>query len=278
MQALKLSVGTARCAGMESIMSRNLNHLLRNTNITCIVKPSRSMAGHSKWANIKHIKAIKDAEKTKLFTKFAQDMKVAVKEGGGKDPKTNSKLAKVIEFARSNNMPAASIKNILDSYQKSQDNAKSAIVEYKGPGGVFLVVELLTDNVNRTKIAIQSSIKKLNIQEAKGSANRIFEEKGVVVVNSAGRSVEAAMDSAIEVGAEDVAEEDDSLVFTCSPQDFIKVKPGLENLGYEVIYAGVDYLPKVYVSISDDDEKQLGIILQRLEAINEVMKVHDNLS
>nr|XP_045595623.1 probable transcriptional regulatory protein TDE_1487 isoform X2 [Procambarus clarkii] len=266
MQALKLSVGPARCAGMESIMSRNLNHLLRNTNITCIVKPSRSMAGHSKWANIKHIKAIKDAEKTKLFTKFAQDMKVAVKGFG---------------FLRLSTglFGPASLRSItIPTTFKSQDNAKSAIVEYKGPGGVFLVVELLTDNVNRTKIAIQSSIKKLNIQEAKGSANRIFEEKGVVVVNSAGRSVEAAMDSAIEVGAEDVAEEDDSLVFTCSPQDFIKVKPGLENLGYEVIYAGVDYLPKVYVSISDDDEKQLGIILQRLEAINEVMKVHDNLS
>ncbi|XP_042238179.1 uncharacterized protein LOC121876815 [Homarus americanus] len=273
---VRLAAASSPCVGMETVMYRNISHVLKSTIVPCTLELSRGMAGHNKWSNIKHIKASKDAERQKIYTKCSRLIRNAIKEGGNTDPNLNSKLAKAVELARSNNMPLASINNVIETHQKSQDNAKAAIIEYRGPGSVFFLVELLTDNVNRTKIALQSVIKKFYVQEAKGSARHMFEEKGIVVASGKGASLEAAMDSAIEVGAEDVAEEDDNLVFTSAPNDFMQVKQGLESLGYEINYANVDYLAKIPVTISEDDEKQLTTLFQKLEDIDDVMKIHVN--
>lgn len=276
-QVCKFVLPPARCVGRESVTCMILHSSLKNSNNNYNVELWRGMAGHSKWSNIKHIKASKDAEKRVVYNKYSRLLKIAIKEGGGTDPHLNSKLAKVIELALGQNMQRSTIKNVIDTYQKSQDNAKSAIIEYKGPGGVFLLTEVLTDNITRTKTTLHSAVRKLNIQEVKGSIRHLFEEKGVVMVSSQGMCLETAMDNAIEIGAEDVEEHEDNLVFTCSPEDFVKVKQGLENLKYTVNYASVDYLPKLSVSISEEEEKQLDVIIKKLEGIDEVIRVHVNV-
>lgn len=236
----------------------------------------RGMAGHSKWANIKHTKAAKDSERQKKFMKCSRLIKLAVKEGGSVDPKLNSKLAKAIEFARSCSMPVASIESALKASQKSQDDAKPAIMEYRGPGGVFILTELLTSNFSRTRQMLQTVLKKHNIQETKG-AIRMFEEKGIIIAEGNGLSLEAAMDNAIEIGAEDVEEEEDSLVFTSTPDDFLAVKQGLENLKYNISYASVDFIPISPITLNENDQEALDIIIQKMEDVDDVMRVHVSL-
>ncbi|KAK7077059.1 hypothetical protein SK128_005024 [Halocaridina rubra] len=237
----------------------------------------RGMAGHSKWSNIKHIKAAQDAERQKLFMKFARMIKVSIKDGGSIDPKLNSKLGKVVEIARSNNMPMSSIENIIKSSQKSQDNAKQYLLEYKGPGGVFILTELLTDNVSRSKQEVQGAIKKFNVQEVKGAVHHMFDEKGVIVASCKNMSLEKATDFAIESGAEDVVKEEENFVFTCAPEDFMLVKDNLEEASFVVLSASIDFIAKTPVTLPDKDREQLEMVLKRLENLDDVMKVHVNL-
>lgn len=238
----------------------------------------RGMAGHSKWSNIRHVKAANDAQKMKMFTKFSRMMKIAIKEGGSADPKLNSKLGKVVELAKSSNMPMASIENVLKSSQKSQDNAKSYMLEYRGPGGVFLLAEVLTDNLTRSKQLILSATKKLNIQELKsGGARCLFDEKGVIISTCEGVSFEQAMDHAIEVGAEDVAEEEGNFVFTTSPEDFFQVKQALEGINFAVKSADIQFIATNPATVSDQDLEKLSTVLEKMENLDDVMKVHVNL-
>nr|XP_027213180.1 uncharacterized protein LOC113806265 [Penaeus vannamei] len=267
-------------SSFASKIPRTRGHTFQNGNASIsldqIFLQCRGMAGHSKWANIKHTKAAKDAERQKKFMKCSRLIKLAVKEGGGADPKLNSKLAKAIEFARSCSMPLASIESALKTSQKSQDDAKPAIMEYRGPGGVFILTELLTSNISRTRQMLQTVLKKHNIQETKG-ALRMFEEKGIIVAEGNNLSLEAAMESAIEIGAEDVEEEENSLVFTSTPDDFLAVKQGLENLKYNISYASVDFIPISPITLNENDQEALDIIIQKMEDIDDVMKVHVGL-
>ncbi|XP_042872160.1 probable transcriptional regulatory protein Kole_1935 isoform X2 [Penaeus japonicus] len=266
------------CIASKTAWSRVQNLPKRNENLShdCRFILCRGMAGHSKWANIKHTKAAKDAERQKKFMKCSRLIKLAVKEGGSTDPKLNSKLARAIEYARSCSMPVASIESALKASQKTQDDAKPAIMEYRGPGGVFILTELLTSNISRTRQMLQTVLKKHNVQETRGALN-MFEEKGIIIAEGNGLSLEAAMDNAIEIGAEDVEENEDGLVFTSTPDDFLAVKQGLENLKYDITYASVDFIPVSPVAISENDQEALGVIIQKMEDIDDVMKVHVNL-
>ncbi|XP_064077809.1 probable transcriptional regulatory protein NAMH_0626 isoform X2 [Macrobrachium nipponense] len=273
MQALKLpSVGFQ----MKSLYgNRLLFDALLASSCSYVV---RGMAGHSKWSNIRHIKAANDAQKMKMFTKFSRMMKIAIKEGGGTDPKLNSKLGKVVELAKSSNMPVASIEHVLKSSQKSQDNAKSYMLEYRGPGGVFLLAEIVSDNLSRSKQLITSATKKLNVQELKaGGARCLFDEKGVIISTCEGVSYEQAMDHAIEVGAEDVAEEEGNFVFTTSPEDFFQVKQALEGINFTVKSADIQYIATNPATVSDQDLEKLSTVLEKMENLDDVMKVHVNL-
>ncbi|XP_063852849.1 probable transcriptional regulatory protein TTE1135 [Scylla paramamosain] len=243
----------------------------------------RGMAGHSKWANIRHTKALKDDQKQRVIQKCAQMIKMAVKEGGSTDPKLNSKLARVIEHARSQNMPASSIASTLKQTQKSQDNAKSMILEYKAPGGLLLLVEVMTDNLVRTRSSIQSVIKKTSIQEVKGGGiHHLFNEKGVVIAGKDKKiQLEEALELAIEVGAEEVEEEKGGekgqFVFTCSPEAFLEVKKGVEEQGYSVSYANIDYLPQTPLSLGPEDLERVSAVLEKLDNVEDVMRIHVNL-
>ncbi|KAK8379742.1 hypothetical protein O3P69_019622 [Scylla paramamosain] len=163
-------------------------------------------------------------------------------------------------------MPASSIASTLKQTQKSQDNAKSMILEYKAPGGLLLLVEVMTDNLVRTRSSIQSVIKKTSIQEVKGGGiHHLFNEKGVVIAGKDKKTqLEEALELAIEVGAEEVEEEKGGekgqFVFTCSPEAFLEVKKGVEEQGYSVSYANIDYLPQTPLSLGPQDlERSLGV-------------------
>ncbi|KAK4321468.1 hypothetical protein Pmani_007728 [Petrolisthes manimaculis] len=248
----------------------------RNNDVGVPAEQVRTMAGHSKWSNIKHIKASNDQARAKTLTKIIQLMRVAIKEGGGTDPKLNLKLARVLEFAQRNSMPLATMKNFLQNYQKSEDKEVLSLVELKGVGGLVMLVEVQTVNLIKTRNSIKSVIKKTNLQEAKGVVKGLFEEKGVVMTDKT-CSLEVALDAAITVGAEDVVEEADGLVFTCSSGDMMQVKEGLEEQQYTVTYASTEYLPKFAVSVSDNEMDQVSMIVQKLEGVEDVIKVHVNL-
>lgn len=245
------------------------------------------MAGHSKWSNIRHIKAAKDAQKVKVTTKCVQMIKMAVKEGGGSaDPKLNSKLARVLEYARSQNVTAASIASTLKQSQKSQDNAKSMMLYYRAPGGLLMLVEVFTDNLTQTRHNIQSIIKKTSFQETTSSIRHVFDEKGVVVaVAGEGKelpTLEEALELAIELGAEEVEEEKNEegkggFVFTCSPDVFLEVKKGVEDVGYHVTYSNIDFIPNAPVPLQDEDRQTVELIMEKLEGIDQVMRMHVNL-
>ncbi|KAG0716451.1 Translational activator of cytochrome c oxidase 1 [Chionoecetes opilio] len=237
----------------------------------------RGMAGHNKWSNIRHGKALKDAQKQRTVGKCLQMIKLAIKEGGSADPKLNSQLARVIEFARTQNITATTITNTLKQSQKTQDNAKSMRLEYRAPGGLLMMVEVFTDSLMKTRAKLQTVIKKTRLQEARGSTGHVFEEKGVVV-GEAGQgmkmpSLEEALELAIEIGAEEVEEEEGEggrrFVFTCSPEAFLDVKKGIEVKGYLVTYANTDFLAKVTISLPQDEMERLGTVIEKLEAHDE---------
>lgn len=241
----------------------------------------RGMAGHSKWANIRHTKALKDDQRQRAIQKCMQMIKIAVKEGGSADPKLNSKLARVIEHARSQNMPAATIASTLKQTQKSQDNAKSMMLEYRASGGLMLLVEVLTDNLVRTRSSIQTIIKKTNIQEVKGGGvHHLFDEKGVVIAGKKETALEEALELAIEIGAEEVEEEKEGekglFVFTCSPDAFLEVRKGIEEQGYSVSYANIDFLPQSPLSLPAEDMERVSAVLEKLDAVDDVMRIHVN--
>jgi len=240
----------------------------------------RCMAGHSKWMNIKHTKGAKDGQKATAISKQSALIRLAIRDNNNNsNPKTNTALARAIEQAKGNMMPVATIERVLANANKIQENAKQFQLEYRGPGGTFLLVDLLTDNISRSKTFINTAIKKNRITEiGKGSALYFFQEKGVITVDiSTSTDLDAAMEHAIEVGAEDVTQEEEFFVFTCAPFDFVKVKQELESLKYNVIYSNVDMVPPNPVTLNLDDEKELEIIIQKLENLDDVSKVYPNV-
>ncbi|CAL4067539.1 unnamed protein product, partial [Meganyctiphanes norvegica] len=245
-----------------------------------IFDQKQCMAGHSKWSNIRQTEGAEDQQEATLFAKMAGLMRLAIRENNGNNnPKTNTALARAVEMAKGNTMPVAAIERVLASANKTQDNARKIQLEYRGPSATFLLVDLLTDNIMRSKTLINTAIKKRRIQEiGKGKARHLFEEKGIIIVNSSTPvDSDAAMEHAIEVGAEDVIQDEEFYEFTCAPEDFLNVKQGLENLNYNVSYSSVDFVPISPVTISPEDEKELEIITQKLEDLADVSKVYANV-
>lgn len=247
---------------------------------------ARSMAGHSKWQNIRHIKAAKDNEKAKVFQKYSIAIKKAVLEGGP-NPKGNNRLAQLLEEARQYNMPNASIERSIKRAKVSR--TQSTVVELQGPGGSFFVVEIETDNTARTTHDIKQVCRKIGaIILPEGRTRPIFDQKGVIVVTETkDNSVldgTKAMDIAIEAGAEDVQDvTNDSgkteIKFICDPRDFNQVKKYIESTNYIVDDASVQYIAKdsTKVSLSDNLMGAAGNLCNLLEELNEVVNIYDNV-
>jgi YebC/PmpR family DNA-binding regulatory protein len=236
------------------------------------------MAGHSKWAQIKHKKATVDARRGQLFTKLARAITVAARDGGG-DPDGNAALANAIEKAKSYRMPKENIERaIARGTGEGADASAIESVTYEGygPGGVAILVECLTDNRNRTAAEVRHLFSRADASLGEpGSVAWMFEKKGVVLVD-ADRYSEDDLIVAIDAGAEDVVTEGDSLRIVCHPVDLRAVREALEEAGIEVQSTEQSMIPKTTVEVGLEDARKLLRLLDALDDHDDVDQVHAN--
>jgi YebC/PmpR family DNA-binding regulatory protein len=236
------------------------------------------MAGHSKWAGIKHKKAIVDARRGKLFTKLARAITVAAKEGGG-DVEGNPSLALAVQKAKDASMPKDNIERAIAKGTGAGGDAdalEAVMYEGYGPGGVALLVEATTDNRNRTGSEIRHAFNKHggNLGEP-GSVAYLFDKKGVVVVDAERYSEDDLM-VAIDAGAEDIGLDDDVFEITSEPGDLTAVRAALDAAGIEVESAEIAQLPKSRVPLEEDGAVKLMRLVEALEDQDDVDAVHAN--
>lgn len=236
------------------------------------------MSGHSKFANIKHKKEKNDAAKGKIFTKIGRELAVAVKEGGGPDPANNSRLRDVIAKAKSNNMPNDTIeRNIKKAAgEGSGDNYERITYEGYGPNGTAIIVETLTDNRNRTATNVKNAFTKgKGNVGTPGCVSFMFDRKGQIVIAKEEYEGDAdeLMMIALDAGAEDFAEEEDSFEVLTDPDEFSNVRQALEDAGIPMAAAEVTMIPQTYVELTDD--KDIASIQKTLDMLDDDDDVQD---
>jgi YebC/PmpR family DNA-binding regulatory protein len=236
------------------------------------------MAGHSKWAGIKHKKAIVDAKRGKLFTKLARGITVAAKEGGG-DPDGNPSLALAIQKAKDASMPKDNIERAIakgTGAGADVDALENVMYEGYGPGGVALLIEAVTENRNRTGADVRHALSKSNGSLGEpGSVAYNFDKKGVVVVD-AERYGEDDLMVAIDAGAEDISREDEFWEVVTEPSDLSAVRQALDDAGVEVQGSEVVQRPKVLVPVDEETAAKLLRLIDNLEDNDDVDAVHAN--
>jgi len=236
------------------------------------------MAGHSKWAGIKHKKAIVDARRGKLFTKLARAITVAAKEGGG-DPDGNPALALAIQKAKDASMPKDNIERAIargTGAGTDAESLESVTYEGYGPGGVALLIEAVTDNRNRTGSEVRHILSKHGGSLGEpGSVAYNFDKKGTIVVDAERYSEDDLM-PAIEAGAEDIQIDEDVYEVLTEPGDLTAVRAALEEAGVEVQSAEVVQRPRARVPLDEETAAKLLRLIDALEDNDDVDSVHAN--
>ena len=239
------------------------------------------MSGHSKFANIKHKKEKNDAAKGKIFTIIGREIAVAVKEGGP-DPANNFKLAKVIEKAKSNNMPNDTIERGIKKAAGDAGNVNYEYVTYEGygPNGIAIIVDALTDNKNRTAANVRSAFTKgQGSIGTQGCVSFMFDKKGQIIIDKEECDMDAdeLMMMALDAGADDFAEEEDSFEVLTDPDAFADVESALKEAGIVMASAEVTMIPQNYVTLTDETAvKNLQKTLDLLDEDDDVQAVYHN--
>ena len=239
------------------------------------------MSGHSKFANIKHKKEKNDAAKGKIFTIIGREIAVAVKEGGP-DPANNFKLAQVIAKAKANNMPNDTIDRGIKKAAGDGNAVNYEHVTYEGygPSGIAIIVEALTDNKNRTAANVRSAFTKGNGSiGTQGCVSFMFDEKGQIIIDKeeCKMSADDLMMVALDAGAEDFSEEEDSFEILTAPEDFDAVYKALQENQIEMASAEVTMIPQNYVTLTDENAvKNLNKTLDMLDEDDDVQAVYHN--
>ena len=231
------------------------------------------MSGHSKWATTKRQKAVVDAKRGALFTKIGNQIAIAAR--GGTDPAMNPSLAMVLEKARHANMPKVNIERAI---ARAADKSAAALIEevYEayGPGGVGIVIEVATDNKNRTLPEVRHTLDKNGGRMADaGSVMFQFARKGVIEISDKG---EDALMAALEAGAEDASEEEDGIEIYTDASDLMKVKKALDEAGMTVTSAELQYVPSSYVPIEGENAEKLEKLLSAIDDLDDVTNVYTN--
>lgn len=240
------------------------------------------MSGHSKFANIKHKKEKNDAAKGKVFTIIGREIAVAVKEGGP-DPNNNSRLRDVIAKAKANNMPNDTIDRGIKRAAGDANAVNYEHVTYEGygPSGIAIIVEALTDNKNRTASNVRNAFTKGNGNVGTtGCVSYMFDTKGQIIVDKEEYETDADefMMLALDAGAEDFNEEEDSYEILTDPDDFSQVRETLEKEGVPMAQAEVTMIPQNYVELtSDEDVKMFNRIMDLLDEDDDVQAVYHNV-
>ena len=236
------------------------------------------MSGHSKWAGIKHKKAVVDAKRGQAFTRASRELTIAAREGGG-NPDGNFRLRLAMQKAREINMPTDKIQNAIKRGTGELAGERLEEIRYEGygPAGVAVMVDALTDNRNRTSASIRHRLSKLggNLGES-NSVNWMFERKGVIAATAGKSDPEEVALAAIEAGADDVQVEGKSVEITSPPNAFEKVKAAVEALGVTVENAEITMQPKQTVPVGEDKAGAVLRLMESLEEDEDVQQVYAN--
>ncbi len=236
------------------------------------------MAGHSKWANIKHRKGAADARRGKIFTKLTKEIIVAARMGGG-DPSANPRLRKAINAAKAENMPKDKIERAIKKGTGELEgvNYEESTYEGYGPGGAAILVESLTDNKNRAVAEIRHIFSKHggNLGE-NGSVAWMFDKKGYLVIEKSAVDEDTLMETALEAGAEDVREDGDNFEVITAPEDFESVREAIEKANIANITAEVTMLPQNTTTLSGSQAEKMIRLMDALEDCDDVQKVYTN--
>ena len=239
------------------------------------------MSGHSKWENIKRKKGATDAARAKIFTKIGREIAVVVKQGGA-DPAGNAKLRDLIAKAKSNNVPNDNIDRIIKKAAGDGDknSYESMVYEGYGPSGVAVIVECLTDNKNRTAGDIRHFFDKFGgNMGTSGCVSFMFDKKGQIIIDKEECDMDAddLMMIALDAGAEDFSDEEDSYEIITDPDDFSAVRDALEKEGIPMAEAEVTMVPQTWATLTNEDDiKKMNRILDLLDEDDDVQNVYHN--
>lgn len=238
------------------------------------------MSGHSKWNNIQHKKNAQDAKRGKIFMKLSKDIFLAARTGGG-DPDMNAGLRHAIDEAKANNMPNENISRAIKKATGNLDGVTYEEITYEGygPGGVAVMVEVLTDNKNRSASEIRHSFSRSggNLGES-GSVAFMFDKQGIISIEDSDNiDEEEIMLDAIDAGADDVENEDGEYIIITAPDAFAKVKKALEEKGYAISGAELTMIPKTTTQLSEADREKMERLLEALEDNDDVQDIYHNL-
>ena len=235
------------------------------------------MSGHSKWSTIKRKKGAADAKRGAVFTRISKDITLAAREGGG-DQDMNPALRLAIKNAKVANMPAANIERAINKGTGNLPGMKyeNYVYEGYGPGGTAIMMEVMTDNKNRTVPDIRHIMSKNggNLGE-QGCVNWMFEKKGTITLSKDGIDEDMILETSLDLGADDFELEDDTIIITTKPENFGSVSKGLEDGGYE-LNGEIGLTPINMIKINGPDAKQLLNLLEKLEEHEDIQKVYSN--
>jgi len=236
------------------------------------------VAGHSKWSNIKRRKGAVDAKRGKIFTKIAKEIIVAAKIGGG-DPTGNPRLRSAIAAARAENMPKDNIEKAIKkgTGELESVNYEECTYEGYGPGGVAILIEVMTDNKNRTLPEIRATMNKNsgNMGEA-GSVAWMFDRKGLVTVNCSDITEDELMEAALEAGAEDIVTEGDAFEIYTDQSAFEDVRKAIEDANIPIASAEITMKPQNTIQLEAKEAEQMIRLMDKLEDLDDVQNVHAN--
>jgi YebC/PmpR family DNA-binding regulatory protein len=237
------------------------------------------MAGHSKWAQIKRKKAVTDQRRGAVFTRMVREITIAARNGGG-NPDFNPRLRLAVDTAKAANMPAENIDRAIKKGTGELEGVQYEEITYEGygPAGVAILIDTVTDNANRTVAEIRHALSRHGgTLGTSGSVAWQFEHKGQIYVDAKGYGEDAVLTAALDAGADDMTREGDSFVITTDIPSFHAVQEALKSAGIKVESASLEKLPRASVHIDGEDVNKLLKLLDALEELDDVQKVHSNL-
>lgn len=236
------------------------------------------MSGHSKWSTIKHKKGAADAKRGKIFSKLIKEITVAARMGGG-DPEANSRLRHALINARTQNMPKDTYERAVKKGAGGLDgvNYEEIVYEGYGPGGVAVLVECMTDNRNRTIAEVRHAFGKAggNVGTS-GCVAWMFDKKGLITVNKKDATEETLMEVALEAGAEDIKDEDDSFDIIMNPSDFDAVKEAIDAANIKFEAAEITMIPQTLTELKGAEAEQMIKFMDVLDDLDDVQKFYSN--
>ena len=236
------------------------------------------MAGHSKWANIRHRKGRQDAKRSKIWSKCSRAIIVAAKNGGG-DPDANLTLRYAIDEAKSHNMPKDTIQKAIDKGAGGGegDSYEEIVYEGYGPNGVAVMLEILTDNRNRTAGEVRKLFEKAGGNlGASGSVAFVFNRRGIISLPLDAGSEEEMMDLTLEVGGEEIESDGDTWTLTTDVDSYSGAREAIQARGLEIISAGLEMVPEQTVECAGKDAEQVMRFIDQLDDHDDIQKVHAN--